>query len=208
MSGYCLATSITTLRQNCETSSTFDLSTLQTFLRRFPASLNAVCVTRSTSLRVYDMVLKPRSFVDPARLAVVQPAGQLADDDHVRAFHHVILQRRGIHQRRPRAHRTQIREHVQHLAKAQQARFRTLAGRSRIELGQSHGAHQRGIGFGSKLLGFLGKRRAGLMNGYAAEQSLGQFQSVAEFLADGFQHFHRRGGHFRSNPVAGQQQYL
>ena len=46
------------------------------------------------------------------------------------------------------------------------------------------------------------------MYGDAAEQSLGQLQRVAEFLGDRFQHFHRRSGHFRSNPVAGQQQYL
>jgi hypothetical protein len=31
---------------------------------------------------------------------------------------------------------------------------------------------------------------------------------MAKFLGDGFQHFYRRGGDFRTNPVAGQQQYL
>ena len=43
---------MTTLRQSCEVSSTFDLSTLVTFLRRLRARWNAMRDTRSISGRV------------------------------------------------------------------------------------------------------------------------------------------------------------
>ena len=45
---------------------------------------------------------------DAARCAVVHAAGQLADDDHVRAIYQVVLERAGIEQRLVRTHRAQV----------------------------------------------------------------------------------------------------
>ena len=69
-------------------------------------------VMRSISARVYVIVfvaalLRTRTF-DPARSAVIKTARQLAHDDHIRAFHQLILQRRRLNQRFIRSHRTKI----------------------------------------------------------------------------------------------------
>ena len=121
----------------------------------------------------------------PRGCAVVEAAGQLADDDHVGAFDHVILQRRRIDQRRIGAHRPQIREHVQHLAHAQQAFFGPLSGGALSNSGRPTAP----ISVASaqpELFGLLRQRRAGFMNGDAAEQAFGQSSVCPNFLATAF----------------------
>ena len=57
--------------------------------------------------RVHGAFFRARAG-DAARRAVVHAAGQLTDDDHVRAIHQVVLERRGIEQRLVRSHRPQV----------------------------------------------------------------------------------------------------
>ena len=65
--------------------------------------------------------------------------------EHVGAFNHMVLERRGIDQLGIGPHGPQIREHVQRGAQTEQARFGTLVGRGVVEFRQAHRAHQRGV---------------------------------------------------------------
>ena len=106
------ATSMTTRRQSCEFSSTFDLSTLRDFLaplaRQLEGHARDALDFRARVGHGIDRALFRAAARDAARRAVIEAAGQFADDDHVGAFDQVVLQRRGIEQRRVRAHRAQI----------------------------------------------------------------------------------------------------
>jgi hypothetical protein len=69
-----------------------------------------------------------------ARLAEVDVAGQLADDQDVQAGNDLRLQRRGIGQFRVENGRAQVGEQVQILADAEQAALRALFTRQAVPL--------------------------------------------------------------------------
>ncbi len=115
----------------------------------------------------------------------------------------MVLERRGIDQFRISEHGAQVREHSHGGAQAEQAFFGTLVRRSVVEFGQADGAHQRCVGGQGFVERVLRKRRAGLMDGYAADQPFGQFKSVAELLGHGMQDLYSRTGHFDADSVAG-----
>ncbi len=83
-----------------------------------------------------------------------------------------------------------------------------LLGRRVIEFGQADRAHQDGVGFERQLLGFGGKRRAGLMDGDAAQQPFANGQLMIPFFGHDAQYAHSFSGDFGADPVAGQHQYV
>ena len=156
------------------------------------------------------MVLTARvsapSAGDSARSSVIDPARQFADDDHVGAFHQVVLQRRRIQLRRVRAYRAQICIYAQSLANPEEALFRPLLGRCVIEFREADRAHQGRVGGGGEPRRFLRERGAGLVNGDAAEQPLRKIQSVIPFGRDVAQYAHCLAGYFGADAVTGKNQ--
>ena len=100
-SGYWACTSVTTSFQNWKVSSTLALSTLVTFLLRLRAAWKATCAMRSISgpavahgvegfLGAGEVAVGGDAAA--ARLAEVDVAGQLANDQDVQARHQFGLQ--------------------------------------------------------------------------------------------------------------------
>ena len=83
--------------------------------------------------------------INAARLAVIEPGGQLAHNDHVGTLDHVVFEWRRFDQLRISEHGTQIGEYSHGGAKSEQAFLGTLVRRGVIKFGQAHGAHQRGV---------------------------------------------------------------
>ena len=67
-----------------------------------------------------------RCAVDPARLAEVQPSGQLAHDQQIGSPGHLRLERAGTVAAGPDPRRTQVRVHAKALAQGEQAALRAL----------------------------------------------------------------------------------
>jgi hypothetical protein len=145
-------------------SSTFILSTEQTFLLRLRAAVEGDAQDAADlALRVMhgveaEALLLPVDLaqLDAARLAEVDVAGQLAHDQDVQPGHDLRLQGRGIGQFRIQDRRAQVGKEPELLADAQQAALRPLLARIVVPLRTADGAEQHGIGRLRQLLGRVG----------------------------------------------------
>ena len=109
-------------------SSTFALSTDVTFFLRPRARVerslhDAANFLLAVDQRV-DRLATGRSLPALARLAEVDAAGELADDEDVDAAHDLGLQRRRVEQRLDRLHRTEVREQAERLPDGEQRLLR------------------------------------------------------------------------------------
>ena len=115
-----------------------------------------------------------------ARSSVIDPARQFADDDHVGAFHQVVLQRRRIDQRLVRAHRAQIRVNAQRLANAEQALFGRFSGGALSNSGSPTAPIRVASASSASCAVSSGNGVPVLMNRDAAQQRLVQIQLVID----------------------------
>ena len=146
------------------------------------------------------------SAANATRLSVVQPAGQLADDQQIGPAQDVSFQRACGLQSRPCAGGPEVRVHAQLATQRQQRRLRALGGRPVVkarvaDCAQEHGIRglrgcQRGIGQRA-VSPPAGRRRR--------SDVFGEFPGMAEGLADSAEHLRRSRCDFRADAVTRHQ---
>ena len=127
-SGWRLPTSVTTARQSCEVSRTFDLSTDVTLFRRvFGEPERFLDDPVDLGARVRQRVDgRARREVERSRLAVVEAARQLADDDEVEAARDLGLERAGVREGPEEPGGPEVRVDAERLAELEEAGLRAL----------------------------------------------------------------------------------
>ena len=123
-----------------------------------------------------------------ARLAEVDPAGQLAHDHDVEAGHGLFLQRRCFGQRVKTDRRAQVGEQLQILAQAQQAALGAQREIERIVLRATHRAEQHAIGGEGLVHDRVGDRGAIGVVGGTADLVLGDVDLKATVVAEPVDH--------------------
>ena len=91
--------------------------------------------------------LSIRKRFDAARLAKINTAEKLSDNNHIDAFEHTPLKRRSLIERRHRFDRPQVGEKVEVSPNSQQALCLAYRSGDRIESGPTGRAEQNSIGF-------------------------------------------------------------
>ena len=137
------------------------------------------------------------------RLAEVDAAGQLADDEQVGAGDPLLAQRAGADQRRARPHRAQVGVQAHPLAQPEQA----LLGARRVGVGgvplrAADRAEQDGVGGAAGLEHLVGEGGAVRVDRAAADQALVELE-----LAERLEQLRRGGDDLGADPVAGQDDY-
>ena len=94
-----------------------------------------------------------------ARLAVIQAAGQLADDQHVGAGDDLRFQRAAVFQARPHPRRAQVRVELQLAPDLQQRGFGPCGWTARVERRIADGAEQNRVGVARGGERVVGQRR-------------------------------------------------
>ena len=154
-SGKSAWTSSVTLRHRRLVARTFALSTWVTFLRRVRASSNARVTIRRISASVYHSVsiaARPSSVVPLLRrLAEVEAAGELAEDQAVDALEQLGLERRGVDERRLDGDRAQVGEQPEAAAQREQRLLRPDRGVGVVPLRPADRAEQHGVGVAARL---------------------------------------------------------
>ena len=168
---------------------------------------DALDLERVVDLRVDAALLAVAEIDDLLRLAEIDAAGELAHDQDVEAFDHLLLQRRGGGERRIADRRPQIGEQLQVLAQPQQAGLGTDLVGHLVPFRPADGAEQHRVG-GHRLchVGF-GDRLAMRVVGAAADQPFVESRSrrrARAFMAaiSFFTSRHRLG----ADAVAGKQE--
>ena len=149
----------------------------------------------------------PRSLrpLAPARLAEVDPARQLAHDQHVDAVDDLGPQRRGVDERREDRRRPQVREEPERLADPEQPLLRPHVHRHRIPFRSADGAEQDRAALAAGLDDLVAQRRAVFVDRAAADQLGLELELDAELLARRHEHALRLLRHLGPDPVAGQE---
>ena len=145
---------------------------------------------------------------EAAGLAKVQAAEQLANEHDVGAANDLFFQRRTIGDAGINDCRTQIGESLERLAQAEQAGFDALLGRKVIVFRRSHSAQQNSIAVQAALDGLCRQRCSKLIDGYAADRALGEFELVVIQVRHAAQNAHRFPSDFGTDAVAGQDRDL
>ena len=182
-----------------------------TFLRRSRARSKA---TRGDAL---DLVTRVDQRVErgvarrfeAARLAEIQAAEQLADDQQVGALHALGLERRALRERRVADRRPQIREAAERLAQREQRRFGTLRRQPAVEFRMADRAEQHRVRAQGTLRACASGRPAPSLS--IATPPIGCVENenaLPGMLRDVLQDADRFLGDFGADAVAGQQRDL
>ena len=145
---------------------------------------------------------------ESARLAEVQAAEQLAHEHDVGAANDLFFQRRTIRDAWINDCRTKVGESLERLAQAEQAGFDALFGRKVIVFWRSHRAQQNSVAVQAALDGLCRQRCSELIDGYAADRALGEFELVVVQVRHAAQNAHRFPSDFGTDAVAGQDRDL
>ena len=138
------------------------------------------------------------------RLAEVDAAGELADDQQVGAGDAVLAQRAGAHQRRARPHRAQVRVEAHAFAQAEQALLGArVVGVRRVPFGTADRTEEDRIGGLAGVQHLIRQGDPVLVDRAAAHQPL----VVAE-LAERVEHFAGGADDLGTDPVSGEDDYL
>ena len=187
---------MTTSFQNWKVSSTLALSTLVSFLLRLRAAWNATWAMRSISGSavahgVEGFLGAGEVAVDrgaaTARLAEVDVAGQLADDQDVQARHQFGLQARGMGQLLVADRRAEVGEQAEVLAQAEDRLLGAQRALELVVLPVADGAEQHRVGRSGQRQRGLGQRVAMRLVGGTADQrgsiSSGSSSALSTFTA-------------------------
>ena len=119
-----------------------------------------------------------------ARLAEVDVAGQLADQQDVQASHQFGLQRRRVRQLLVADGRAEVRKQAQRLAQAEDRLLGAQRALELVVLPVAHGAEQHRVGFLGQLEGGLGQGMAVLVVSHAAHVGELQLELQVQDLQD------------------------
>jgi hypothetical protein len=137
------------------------------------------------------------------RLAEVEVAGQLAQDQDVEPLDHLALQRRRLDQLVEQEGRPEVGEQLQVLAQAQQGSARPHHVRDRLVAGDARRAEQDGVGLARNPQGLVRQGIAGRLHARLTDRRLDQFETRPR-AERGLQHLHRLAGDLRPDAVPGQ----
>ena len=167
---------------------------------------DALDLERVVDLRVDAALLAVAEIDDLLRLAEIDAAGQLAHDQDVEAFDHLLLQRGGGGERRIADGGAEIGEKLQVLAQPQQAGFRAHLVGHRVPFRPADRAEQHGVG--GQRLGHVGFRNRLAMRviGGAADQPFLGLEAAAEILVHGRDQLLDLGHGLGADAVAGQEE--
>ena len=168
-------------RQNCDTSSTFALSTDVTFLRRLPGQLkgDAGNAHNLVARITHGVPCSVRFAIPRPRLAKVEAAQQFAHKEDVCAGGHLRTKRRVGSECWKGKSGPQIGKTAQRLAKLQQAGFGPAIRGKGIEFVPSHCAEENCVAVERCVEGLLRERSAFRTNGLAADECFGELEIVA-----------------------------
>ena len=159
-------------------------------------------------LGVDGALLAVAEIGDGLRLAEIDAAGQLAQDDDVEALDQLALERRGIGQRRIGHGRAQVGVEREILAQPQQARLRPHVIGHLVPLRPADRAEDHGVGGMRLRHGGVGDRDlVGVVAAAADQPLLGLERAHAVGVHPGDQLFHL-GHDFGADAVAGEKQEL
>jgi len=133
------------------------------------------------------------------------PPASSANDFKVQIAEAVLLQRRDTAQRFDDLHGTQIDVKAESFAQIEQAVFGTLAAGKRIPLGPADSPEENGVGLPASIQGFVGERRAGLVDSGAANGHLHKRELVLKFPRAFLQNVGGGPRNFRTDAVAGKK---
>ncbi|CAI8422948.1 MAG: Uncharacterised protein [Rhodospirillaceae bacterium] len=145
---------------------------------------------------------------DAARLAEVDPAGQLAHDHDVEAGYELFLQRRCFGQRVKTDRRAQVGEQLEILAQAQQAALGAQREIERIVLRATHRTEQHTIGGEGLVHDRVGDRGAIGVVGGTANLILGDVDLEATVVAEPVDHAPDFGHHFLPDAITGEHENI
>ena len=175
-SGCSSATSMATSRQSRDDSRTFALSTDVTSLRRAVREAEREAHDAADLLvGVLERVDRARAPADrlaEARLAEVEAAGELADEEDVDARDAVRLQRRRAGEGRVHAHRAEVRVEAERLAEPEEALLGAHLGARVVPLRAADGAEQDRVGALAGRERLRRERVARRVDGRAADEVL------------------------------------
>jgi len=143
------------------------------------------------------------SIDSPPRLAIVQAAGELPDDDEIDAGQAVGLERGAGRKRGVHRHGAQVGVHAEQRAQRKEPGFGPLVARLVVEPRVADGAQQHGVGVEDR--GACG-RREWLARGRDARRAHGmvlQREVQLEAPPHRLEHAHRFGRDLGPDPVAG-----
>ena len=143
--------------------------------------------------------------IDLARLAEVEPAGQLPHDQQIRTARDLGLERAGLLEPRPDARRPQVGEYAEAFANGEQPAFGALLRRQVIERRIADRAKQRCRHRPARRECLRRERGLAGAKRRPTHQLRGGLDGVAEAAGDRVQHVAGRGNDFRANPVTGNQ---
>jgi hypothetical protein len=143
---------------------------------------------------------------DAARLAVVDVAVELAQDEQVDARDDLGLERRGRQQLGEQERRPVVGEKRELAPQAQQAVARAAVERQQLLAGLARRAEEDGIGLARRGERLRRQRVARCRDGRGADRRMRELERSA--LADFLQHLHRLCGDLRADAVAAHHQDL
>ncbi len=140
--------------------------------------------------------------LDPPRLAVVQPARQFADDEHVGARQNLWLERPGRLETWPYPGRAQIRVEAERLSDTEQRRFGPTRRGAAIEGRIAYSTEEDGVSGPGRGERRIRQRRQLAPQRCGADDCLGQLEGMTESCRDSVQHFGRARDNLWSDAVA------
>ena len=152
---------------------------------------------------VVALALAARIVAPTARLAEINVAGQLADDQQIQPRHDFGFQRRCMHQLRIQHGRAQIGKQAELLADAQDALLGTLRSRQCIVFRPADSAAQHGVGRLGELQRRWRQRIAMRVKPGAAKRRLLELQ-LESVCRQPAQYFQRLRDDFRTDAVTGE----
>ncbi len=141
-----------------------------------------------------------------AGLAVVQPAGELPDHQHVSAGHDARLQRSGRFEPRPDLGGAEVRVKLQLATDREERRLRPATGVAFVECGIADRAKQDGVGRPGGSERLLGERRKIAAQRGPTNGRVVQFELMVETRGNRSKDRRRGGDDLRANAVAGQEE--
>ncbi len=158
--------------------------------------------------RVHRAGVPSGALDPPARLAEVEPAGELADDHEVGPLDHRPLERRGVHQHREAGGRPQVGEEIELLADGEQPALRPSLLRHAVPLRAAHRSEEDRVGRLAEGEAARRERPAGGVDGGTAHQRGLELEPEPGRLRHRLQHALRLGSHLLPDAVTGQHRDL
>src|SRR3546814_722874 len=137
-------------------------------------------------------------------VAEIDPASQLADDDHVDPVKQMLLDRRGAQHGSVRTHGAQVCVQPKSLAQREQTLFGSYLGLWVRPFRAPDGTEQHGIGSAACGEGVVRQWSSGGIDRDSADQVVADDEVMAVALPDGMQDVHRGLGDLRTDADPGQ----